>query len=182
ERIDTYKMPAYMQKMIDQGMLGRKAKGKGGYFNRDAEKNKLTLDIPSFSFNPTKKEKVDWVEKTKAAIHDGLYSQAINLVKTASGEEADVVRHFILGYVAYSFARIGEVTPEKDGIHGIDRVMSSGFSWLPASGWVDLFGGVKETCALIEKAKLPVPQQLSSIHTTGRLCQVADVTKFLAGR
>ncbi|MBV6493499.1 MAG: putative 3-hydroxyacyl-CoA dehydrogenase [Turneriella sp.] len=182
ERIDTYKMPAYMQKMIDQGMLGRKAKGKGGYFNRDAEKNKLTLQIKDLTFAPTKKEKIDWIEKTKAAIQDGLYSNAIKLIKTATGEEADIVRHFILGYVAYSFARVGEVTPEKDGIHGIDRVMSSGFSWLPASGWVDLFGGVSETCALIEKAQLPVPAQLKNLKASGKICRVADVSKFLAGR
>lgn len=182
ERIDTYKMPAYMQKMIDAGMLGRKAKGKGGYFNRDAEKNKTTLNIADLSFAPTKKEKIDWVEKTKQAIQDGQYPRAIDLIKNAPGEEGKIVRYFILGYVAYSFARIGEVTPEADGIHGIDRVMSSGFSWLPPSGWVDLFGGVKETCAQIEKAGLTAPAQLKSIKDKGRICRVADVSKFLVGR
>ncbi len=182
ERIDTYKMPAYMQKMIDAGMLGRKAKGKGGYFNRDAEKNKTTLQIADLSFAATKKEKIDWVEKTKQSIQDGLYSKAIEQIKNAPGEEGKIVRYFILGYVAYSFARIGEVTPEVDGIHGIDRVMSSGFSWLPPSGWVDLFGGVKATCALIESAGLSAPIQLKSIKDKGKICRVADVSKFLVGR
>ncbi|HNJ65225.1 MAG TPA: 3-hydroxyacyl-CoA dehydrogenase family protein, partial [Turneriella sp.] len=182
ERIDTYKMPAYMQKMIDAGMLGRKAKGKGGYFNRDAEKNKTTLNIADLSFAPTKKDKIDWVEKTKQAIQDGMYPRAIDLIKNAPGEEGKIVRYFILGYVAYSFARIGEVTPEADGIHGIDRVMSSGFSWLPPSGWVDLFGGAKETAALIEKAGIPVPAQLKAIKEKGKICRVADVSKFLIGR
>jgi len=182
ERIDTYKMPTYMQKMLDQGMLGRKAKGKGGYFNRDAEKNKTTLNISDLTFAPTKKEKIEWVEKVKQAIHNGLYASAIEQIKNAPGEEGNIVRYFILGYVAYSFARIGEVTPEADGIHGIDRVMSSGFSWLPPSGWVDLFGGVKATCALIEKAKLPVPAQLKNNKEKGRICRVADISRFLAGR
>jgi len=182
ERIDSYKMPAYMQKMIDQGMLGRKAKGKGGYFNRDAEKNKTTLNPADLTFAPTQKDKVDWIEKTKKQIHDGQYQAAIELIKTATGTEADIVRHFILGYVAYSFARIGEVTPVSDSIHGIDRVMSSGFSWMPPSGWVDLFGGVKTTCALIEKAALPVPAQLKDLKDKATICRVRDVTRFLIGR
>jgi 3-hydroxyacyl-CoA dehydrogenase len=182
ERIDTYKMPTYMQKMIDQGMLGRKAKGKGGYFNRDAEKNKTTLQIGDLSFAPTKKEKIAWVEKAKSAIQDGMYAEAVNLIKTAPGPEGEIVRHFILGYVAYSFARVGEVTPEADGIHGIDRVMSSGFSWLPPSGWVDLFGGPKETCAMIEKAGLPVPSALKNLKSKGPICRIADVSRFLVGR
>lgn len=184
ERIDTYKMPAYMQRMIDQGMLGRKAKGKGGYFNRDAEKNKTTLNIADFSFAPTKKDKIVWIEQTKQFIQDGLYGRAIEHIKNAPGEEGKIVRYFILGYVAYSFARISEVTPEADGIHGIDRVMSSGFSWLPPSGWVDLLGGVQETCALIEKAGLKVPAQLKAVKEKKghKICRISDVSRFLVGR
>jgi hypothetical protein len=60
--------------------------------------------------------------------------------------------------------------------------MSSGFSWLPPSGWVDLFGGAKETAALIEKAGIPVPAQLKGIKEKGKICRVADVSKFLIGR
>lgn len=182
ERIETYKMPDYMQRMIDSGMLGRKAKDKGGFFHRDAEKNKLTLDIASLSHVPAKTIKIDWVEKAKQAIHDGFYSRAVDILRTASGEEANLVRYFLLGYVAYSFARVGEVTPAEDGIHGIDRVMAYGFSWLPPSGWVDLLGGVSAACALIEKAGLPVPTQLKNLKAKGRICRVPDITKFLVGR
>jgi hypothetical protein len=46
--------------------------------------------------------------------------------------------------------------------------MSSGFSWLPPSGWVDLFGGVKETVAMIEKAGLTAPAQLKGIKDKGK--------------
>lgn len=182
ERIDTYKMPAYMQKMLDAGMLGRKAKGKGGYFSRDENKNKLTLDISSLTFKIAEKPKVEFIEKIKNNIHDGYYAQAIVILKTAEGEDADITRHFILGYVAYSFARIGEVTPAEDSIHGIDRVMSSGFSWLPPSGWVDLLGGPKETVALMEKAKLTVPAQLKEMKDKKNICKVPDIRRFLVGR
>lgn len=181
ERHDTYKMPEYMQKMIDAGMLGRKAKGKGGFFNRDENRNKLVLDVNSLEFKPAQKIKVDWVEQVKDFFHDGNYAAGIDIIKTATGEEADIVRHFILGYVSYSFNRVGEATPESDGIHGIDRVMSSGFSWMPPSGWVDLLGGPAETAKLIEKAGLPVPESLTKLPEEP-ICQITESTRYLIAR
>ncbi len=181
ERHDTYKMPQFMYDMIDRGQLGWKGGKKGGFFNRGENKEKLALDIKGGAHKPAEKYKVAWVEEIKNKIHNGLYSQAIDILVNASGEEAEIVHHFILGYVSYSFHRVGEVTPEADSIHGIDRVMSSGFSWLPPSGWVDLFGGPKKTAALIEKAKLPVPKQLTSLPEE-RICRVRDFRKFLSGR
>ncbi|MCB1147791.1 MAG: 3-hydroxyacyl-CoA dehydrogenase family protein [Leptospiraceae bacterium] len=181
ERIETYKMPAYMHTMIERGMLGRKARGAGGFFNRDENKNKTVLDISTLSFKPAEKYKLDWVEKVKGLIYDGLYSAAVDIIKNEPGEEAAIVRHFILGYVSYSYARIGEVTPLEDGIHGIDRVMSSGFSWMPASGWVQLLGGGEETAKLMVKEKLPVPAELTKNEKKNK-CQIPDISRFLIGR
>ncbi|RME91915.1 MAG: 3-hydroxyacyl-CoA dehydrogenase family protein [Candidatus Hydrogenedentota bacterium] len=181
ERHDTWKMPDYMHKMMERGQLGWKAGAKGGFFKRDENKQKLVLNIETGQHEPAKKVKVDWVEQAKAYIHDGSYQQAIDLIKTAEGKEADIVRHFILGYISYSFHRIGEVTPEEDSIHGIDRVMSFGFSWLPPSGWVDLLGGPKETIALIEKANLPVPESLKKMPEE-KICRIPEITRFLNGR
>lgn len=181
ERMETYKMPAYMQTMIDRGMLGRKARGQGGFFNRDENKNKTVLDIQSLTFKGLEGYKLDWVEKVKGLIYDGLYSQAVNIIKTQTGPEADIVRHFILGYISYSYSRVGEVTPLEDGIHGIDKVMSSGFSWMPPAGWVDFLGGNEETAELIKKAKLPVPKALSKGGKKSK-CKLKDTSRFLIGR
>lgn len=179
ERHETYKLPAYMQKMIEQGLLGRKAKGKGGFFSRDVNKNPVEIKISTLNYEAVNLEKVDWVEKMKSYIHDGAYTKAMELLKTATGEEAELVRHFVLGYVSYAFHRIGEVTPTEDFIHGIDRVMSYGFSWLPPSGWVDLLGGPKKTLDLIEKSNLPVPESLKNLPE-GKICRIREITKFLS--
>ena len=181
ERHDTYKMPQYMYDMIDRGQLGWKAGAKGGFFRRDENKKKLALDPKTGEHKPLEKIKVDFVEKAKVLIHGGLYNQAIDTIFSATGEDAEIVQHFILGYVSYSFSRVGEVTPEHYGIHGIDRVMSSGFSWMPASGLVDLIGGAKKTVELIEKAKLPVPKALSALSEV-KICKVPSISRFLIGR
>lgn len=181
ERYETYLMPDYMQKMMDQGKLGLKTKNVGGFFFRNQAKEKFAIDPATCQYIPLTGFKVDWVEQVKVAIHDGDYRSAANTIATEQGTEADIVRHFILGYVSYSYHRVGEVTPADDHIHGIDRVMSSGFSWLPASGWVELFGGPTKTIALMEQAKLPVPDSLKQ-EKDGKICRVRQYQRFLAGR
>jgi hypothetical protein len=99
-------------------------------------------------------------------------------MKRGTSEEITLVKRFLLGYISYSFARVGEVTEPGVGIHGIDKVMSYGFSWLPPSGWVDLLGGPKETRSLMEKCDLPVPEQLKSA-AEGPLCRIPEAGKFL---
>ena len=92
-----------------------------------------------------------------------------------------MVRHFILGYISYSYSRIGEVTPPENGIHGIDRVMAYGFSWLPPSGWVDLLGGPSCVVDMLKDTDLAVPAHLES-QNAGEHCRVPDVQKYLVAR
>ena len=99
---------------------------------------------------------------------------------TAKGDEADFVQKFILRYIAYSFSLIGNATPEDDGIHGIDRVMAFGFSWLPPSGWVDIIGGVRPTIELIDKAGIKVPEQLVT-QPYGKICRLSETSRYLIG-
>ena len=181
ERHETYLMPDYMKKMMEQGKLGLKTKAVGGFFFRSPEKEKFALDPASCQYIPLTGFKLDWVEAVKVNIYDGNYAKAVNSIATEKGEEADIIRHFLLGYISYSYHRIGEVTPESDHIHGIDRVMSSGFSWLPPSGWVELFGGPTTTIDLMNQANLPVPDSLKN-EKTSDICQVRQFQRYLAGR
>jgi len=178
---DSFRMPDYMNKMIGQGMLGNKSKDQGGFFLSDAQESALILNPETLKHEGIKTEKVDFVEQVKDLIHNGSYRKAVARLFSAGGKDAELVRRFILDYIAYAFSLIGVATPETDGIHGIDSVMAYGFSWLPPSGWVDLMGGPKQTIGLIEKAGAPVPDQLKSLPE-GKICRVTDVSKYLAGR
>jgi hypothetical protein len=59
---------------------------------------------------------------------------------------------------------VGEVT---ETIDGIDDIMGFGFNWAPPSVLVDTIG-LKETVAMIEKSKLPVPKLLSDALKSGK--------------
>ncbi|MCS6984996.1 MAG: 3-hydroxyacyl-CoA dehydrogenase NAD-binding domain-containing protein [Leptospiraceae bacterium] len=176
ENPDLRKPPDYLIAMRNEGLLGQKT--KGGFFRRDSEKNLLELDPHTLKYVGTSSYRLEWVEKAKEHIHNGLYHKAMEILTTAEGEEAELVRRFLLGYISYAFHRIGEVTSKEDFIHSIDRAMSYGFAWLPPSGWVDLLGGAKKTVALMEKAGLPIPESLKN-SPEGRLCRIREVTRFL---
>ena len=177
----TYKIPDYMNEMISKDMLGMKTPENGGFFKRGADKSKLALNINKQEHQSIDKIKIDFVEAIKANIRDGSYAKAIEILKTTQEEDAKLVRKFILDYISYSFHRIGEVTPKEDSIHGIDRVMAYGFSWLPPSGWVDLLGGVGASIKLMEKEDVPVPETLKGISSL-HLCKLSNIKKFLIAR
>jgi hypothetical protein len=125
--------------------------------------------------------KIDVVEKIKQALHDGNYREAVRVIGSDPSEEISLIRHFILGYISYSYSRIGEVTPMDDGIHGIDRVMSYGFSWLPPSAWVDFFGGPRETLMLMECCDVTIPNQLKNAPEE-KQCRIPEVTKYFIAK
>ncbi len=177
ERHETYKMPEYLQRMIDRNMLGLKTPKNGGFYYTDEKKKRYVLEPSTLKYRKTVYVKNDVIERIKRYIHDGNYNKAVSVMKDDPSEDASIARHFILGYVSYSFFRVGEVTPEENGIHGIDRVMAYGFSWMPPSGWVDFLGGPKKTVHLIEEAHLPVPEALRNLPET-KLCRVPDITRF----
>jgi len=178
ERHETFRMPEYLQKMIDRSILGLKTPSTGGFYFKDENKEICVLEPSTLKYRKIRDAKSDVIERVKRHIHDGSYKKAVSVLKNDKSEEASIARHFILGYVSFSFFRVGEVTPEENGIHGIDRVMAYGFSWMPPSGWVDFLGGPRETVRLIEEADLPVPEALRNLPEE-QLCRIPDVTRFL---
>jgi 3-hydroxyacyl-CoA dehydrogenase len=178
ERHDSFTLPRYMQEMIDKGMLGAKSGASGGFYRFTEKKERLALVPSKLRHEKASPVKDELVERVKLDIHDGNYRKAVDAIKKENSDEMPIIRHFILGYVSYSFSRIGEVTPREEGIHGIDKVMAYGFSWLPPSAWVDFFGGPRETARLLDRNRLPVPEYLKSMPE-GTHCRVPEVTKYL---
>lgn len=178
ERHETFILPEYLQKMTDHGMLGLKTPERGGFYFVDENKVRHALEPSTLKYHKIQYTNSAAIEDIKQYIHDGQYRKAVVLLKTDRSEDVSIARHFILDYVSYSFSRVGEVTPEEDGIHGIDRVMTYGFSWMPPSGWVDFFGGPRETVHLIEEARLPVPNTLYELPEE-QICRIPEITRFL---
>ncbi len=163
EAHDTLKLPSYMDKLMEKGVLGNKT-GRGFFWKEGVVRH--TLDPTSGDYRPEAELRLP--DLSYIADVAGLYSQAryvegIQVFLAAEGDEAALARKVIAGYLSYAFLRVGEVT---DSIDGIDRIMGAGFNWAPPSVLVDTMGAASAV-RLIEEAGLTVPEALTRAARTG---------------
>jgi len=154
----AFALPGYMSKLIAAGHLGNKTAAKGGFFRTEgkgADAKRFVLDPKSGEYRPAGKVEVpDFVAQMRALHKVGKYKDAVDIMATATGKDADLLRHIVLGYVSYGLGRVGEVVMR---VSDVDRIMGMGFNWAPPGLLVDLIGP-RRTVALLEKGKLPVPR------------------------
>jgi 3-hydroxyacyl-CoA dehydrogenase len=162
---DQFRLPAYMQRGIDRGHLGRKTRDKGGFFHtegRGAGARQLVLDPVTGGYRPLAEIAPPlpaFIEHMKAALRsDHDYRGAMEILCTAHGMAAKLLRRVVLGYVSYGLGLVGEVVAQP---RDIDRIMGFGFLWAPPSVLVDAIGPGR-TIALLEHARLPVPPAVVS--------------------
>jgi 3-hydroxyacyl-CoA dehydrogenase len=162
-------LPTYMAKLISAGNLGQKS-GAGFYNTKD----KTVLDPRTgayVSLQPVKK--VPFVEKMRQLHRVGAYREALATLVKAEGDEAQLVRRVVFGYVSYALNRVGEgevVAATRD----VDRIMAFGFNWAPPSVIVDLVG-LEQTLKTLEACSLAVPRMLRSIKGDQKLFREPEV-------
>lgn len=157
EAHESNKLPDYMAKMIDNGVLGNKT--GAGFFKRDG-KTRLVLDVASGEYvDPSTIEMPDlsYVNEVADLYAQGRYKEGLAILMDAPGEAAEIARKIMAGYISYSFERVGEVC---ESINDIDRIMGMGFNWAPPSVLVD-FIGAKRTAAMLSQAGVVVPAAIS---------------------
>lgn len=155
----TLRMPGYMRRLSQQGVLGRKS-GRG-FFARDG-KRKLVLVPDRRDWVPVEEVKLpdlSFVERVTELQRVGDYRGALRAFAEADGALAAVAHRVVAGYVSYAFHRAGEVTQSIDGI---DRIMGFGFNWAPPSVLVD-FIGADALIGMMERSDVPVPRRLEEI-------------------
>lgn len=174
EAHSTFKLPAYMQKLIDEGKLGMKAKGGLTKITKtaDGKKEKFVYNIKTGAYDPYPKFNIEFIPKAKTLIQESNYKGAMDVVKSAQGMEADLARYFISRYISYSLSIVGEVVDTKEMV---DMAMGFGFNWVPASAFVDFLGGPKETIAMMEKSKVPVPELLKKADPNKKFYELSDI-------
>lgn len=169
----TFALPTYMQKLIDNGHLGNKTPAHGGFYRRVKEGGqtlRLVLDPATAAYkdsrdNPT--PTLPFVEKIRNLHQVGRYEEAMQVFVNAEGDEADIARRVIFGYVSYGLNRVGDgevVRQPRD----VDRIMGFGFNWAPPTVLVDVIG-LTTTVAQLERYDLPVPAVLRSAKADARL-------------
>ncbi len=165
-----FKLPAYMQRGIDRGHLGRKTRDKGGFFRvegKGADAKHFVLDAMTGDYRlltEVSPPMPTFVEKMKSAIKSGRHTGAMEVLCTAEGKEAELLRKVLLGYISYGLGLVGEVVERP---RDVDRIMGFGFNWAPPSVLVDAIGPGR-TIVLLEQAKLPVPTSILEAATHQR--------------
>jgi 3-hydroxyacyl-CoA dehydrogenase len=174
----TLALPAYMARLMGQGVLGNKS--GGGFFKRDGKK-RLVLDPASGDYRPEGEialPKLDYIEKVAALHGEGRYREGYQAFLAAEGEEAALARRVIAGYISYAFHRVGEAT---DAITGIDLIMATGFNWAPPSVLVDLMGA-SAAVGMIEQAGVPVPNALREAAASAKPVRFFQHPQLNAGK
>ena len=167
---DHFVLPAYMQGLIDRGHLGRKTRDKGGFFRMEGkgpDAKHFVLDPASGDYRPVteiQKAPPAFADKMKAAIKAGRHTGAMEVLCSADGHEAELLRKILLGYISYGLGLVGEVVERP---RDIDRIMGFGFNWAPPSVLVDAIGPGR-TIVMLERAKLPVPSAILDAATHQR--------------
>ena len=168
-------LPGYVERMITEGHLGKKTRDKGGFYKKLESGGFIYIDPKTCDYIPAFQPHVQFVERAKNQIHLGMYRQAFDTIFNATGPEAQIVHEILAMYIAYSYMMVGEVTDEKYGIEGIDRVMTTGFNWAGPSLIVRMLGGKERAAELLQSQHLAVPDSL-------RKDRVSEQYHFNAGK
>jgi len=139
ERRDVYVPPDYLLKMVEQGMLGDKA--RQGFYKRDrkAPGGRLALDLESLQYREMLKPSWPSVDRAKGISDIGERLRTLFAADDVAGKFLwDALSDLFL----YAAARVPEVC---DDIVSVDTTMRSGFNW--QQGIFEMWNavGVEET-------------------------------------
>jgi 3-hydroxyacyl-CoA dehydrogenase len=127
----SYKVPAFVEEMINRKWLGDKT-GQGFYKRvkgAEGEKEILTLDLDTMEYRPRKKARFASIETGKT-IDDTRERLRGLLGPLLEGQKTDKAQQFIWGGLSEMCLYAGRRMPEiSDHIIDVDRAMRWGFAW-----------------------------------------------------
>ena len=174
----SFELPAYMQRGIDAGHLGRKTRDKGGFFRLDGTTH-LVLDPATFDYRPLADmlpPAPAFIEQMNAALREGDHPRAFDVLVRAEGKDAEILRRILLGYISYALGLVGDVVERA---RDADRIMAFGFHWAPPTVLVDAIGAAR-TIKLLERADLSVPPVIIvAAAGNAHLSEDVDSARFL---
>ncbi len=147
EAHELFKLPDFIEKMMENKWLGSKT--KQGFYKKvvkeDGSKEILALDLDTLEYRPSKKAKFATLELTKTI------DKPIDRFKILAGgkdKAGEFYRKNFAGMFAYVSNRIPEIS---DDLYKIDDAMKAGFGWEngPFEIWDAV--GVEKGLELIEK-------------------------------
>ncbi|MFH4967340.1 3-hydroxyacyl-CoA dehydrogenase/enoyl-CoA hydratase family protein [Gaetbulibacter sp. M240] len=163
ERLELFKLPDFINTMMDNKWLGSKT-GQGFYkkvVDDDGKKEILSLDLNTMEYRKNKRAKFDTLEKTKPI--DKVIDRFEVLIngKDKAGEFYRKTFGALFAYVSH---RIPEIT---DDLYKIDDAMKAGFGWEhgPFQIWDAI--GVEKGLELIKAENFEVASWVSDMLDSG---------------
>lgn len=148
EAIDVFKIPGYINKMVENKWLGSKT--EQGFFKKvkgEQGKSEIhALDLKTLTYKLSQKVKFATLESTKTI--DNLKDR-VKVLVNGKDKAGDFYRESFFGLFAYVSNRIPEIS---DDLFKIDDAMKAGFGWElgPFEYWDAM--GVSEMVAAMETA------------------------------
>jgi len=155
EQRETFRIPAFMQAMVDNGLLGQKV--KQGFFKK--EKSGLSYyDYVSGDYKEMVKPKFDSVLATKKL---ATPADRVKAVVSGTDKAAEFAWCNLRDILIYTLNRIPEIS---DDIVNVDNAMKWGFGW--EIGPFEMFDaiGIADFVARAEKDGVAVPERLKSVQ------------------
>lgn len=155
EAKEVFKLPAYVQQMVENNWLGEKS--KQGFYKKvkgeDGKSEILSLDLKTMEYRPQEKVRSSTLESTKPIENIG---QRMKVFENGEDKAAELFRASNYSLFEYVSKRIPEISDE---LYRIDDAMRAGFSWElgPFEIWNAL--GVHETLEKMEAAQKLLPGQ-----------------------
>jgi len=174
EERELFRMPQYMQHLLNLGRIGRKAR-QGLYdyaASSAAQGDDSFYDIRSGDYRPLPEFDIPFARRANALVAVSDYRGALAVIRQEQSLEGEICRYALASYLAYAFSQIGRVVPDRASL---DRVMGFGFNWVPPSAWVDLLGGVGATRRFIEAAGVQPPEYLANGGIDGPFYELQDI-------
>lgn len=144
---DSFELPEYVNCLINDGKIGKKAK-QGLFYKNTDNKLSYVYDIKLNQYRPQNNYQFYFSNEMIKNIRTGKYEEAIRILLNDESHEAIICKKMILKYVIYSIYTTKKVAYD---IRYCDDAMVTGFSWLPPLAWIDILGGKKQVIKLTEK-------------------------------
>ncbi|MBZ0116897.1 MAG: 3-hydroxyacyl-CoA dehydrogenase [Sandaracinaceae bacterium] len=161
EERDVFKLPSFVEGMVEKKLLGDKT--KAGFYRKGRGGDIETLDLSKLEYRPKGGDKVIADACKKIGKISDPKARLKKLVAT-DGKVGEFAWKVLSRSLAYAARRVGEIT---DDVAAIDDAMRWGYNWElgPFETWDAL--GFAETLERMQKDGLAVPRSVLAMKQSG---------------
>ena len=146
---DTFALPDFAQKLIENNRLGLKT-GSGLYrISRrdDGSRRYEVFDLSNDTFRKVNQYSFPFKNEMIDALRVGDYDTARRVLVKNHSIEAKLCLEFLLKYIVYALYCAKEL---GESYHDADDVMAAGFNWAPPLSMIDFLGGTEAVNTLVQ--------------------------------